>query len=83
MAIISIAFAARVPVPLTLGYEVKPCMFLLGPGRCGKTVSMLGIEYRAGWVDVVQHHCDGTLKVFSYKRGDVRGRIVVERDLFK
>lgn len=83
MALVSIAFAARVPVAATMGYEVKPALFLLGPGRCGKTVSQLAIEYRAGWVDIVQYHDDGTLKVFAYKRSDIRGRIVIERDVFK
>lgn len=86
MAIEAIQFRARVPVTNNDGATLKWCYqvtrFVLGVGKCGKNVTDLRVNYRAGWVDIIQTHDDGTFYEFAYKRSDVLGRIQIERRIY-
>lgn len=57
--------------------------FRLGVGPCGKVVTELGITYDSDDVSVTQR-CKGEIKVFSYPRSTLTGRVEVtysEQDL--
>jgi len=52
--------------------------FLLGPGPCGKTVSMLESTFKDGCLCILQVHDDGTYKRFLYPLEQLLGRIEIE-----
>lgn len=53
----------------------KETDFVLGPGRCGKTVEQLELKRTSETFEITQWHTDGSKKVFTYRDGDIVGRV--------
>lgn len=72
----------RILVPAHWVHEGTPrtdrAEFTLGPGPCGKTVSMLDDEIADGCLYILQVHDDGTSKRFVYPLSQLHGRIEIE-----
>lgn len=55
--------------------QLRESTFTLGPGRCGKTVESLDLIHTQESFKITQWHDDGSKKEFTYRIGDIVGRV--------
>lgn len=69
-----VLFNAKLP-----GGSTHRTDFVHGKGPCGKTVCFLIWKADDIFYTLTQFHTDGTRKVFTFRKEDIVGRLVVER----